>query len=92
MPQILGNREAWKANSAGTFHRSQEKRVLAITVALGTCLRGNLEICVYMCVCVVGFFFVPRSCEVLIPMAGILSTNSVLTSHGHPVWFLPVWQ
>ena len=25
-------------------------------------------------------------------MAGILSTNSVLTSHGHPVWFLPVWQ
>ncbi|XP_049990015.1 alpha-1-syntrophin-like, partial [Alexandromys fortis] len=25
-------------------------------------------------------------------MAGNVSTNSVLISHGHPVWFLPVWQ
>lgn len=39
-----------ESNLAGTFHRRQEKRVLAITVALGTCLGGNLEYCVYVCV------------------------------------------
>lgn len=62
---------------------------MAITVALGTCLGGNLEYCVYVCVVAL---FVPRTCEVLTRMAGNVSTNSVLTSHGHPVWFLPVWQ